>query len=167
MTTVQTGLCAFVAERLVARNPLSRTLFAREADRLAKACEEMAERFLRGGRLLAFGRGAAATDAQHVSVEFVHPVIVGKRALPALDLSPAFNRWLPAIVRDADIVIGFSDPAGDEAVDAALAQARALHAYTFALPGPNGDFALNAPSHDPFISQELIEVLYHTLWETV
>src|SRR5436309_5961322 len=46
----------------------------------------MAERFLRGGRLLAFGRGHYATDAQHVSVEFVHPVIVGKRALPARPL---------------------------------------------------------------------------------
>src|SRR5215467_14566706 len=157
----------FVAESLLARNPVSRAFFDREADRLAVTCEEMSRRFLRGGRLLAFGRGAASTDAQHVSVEFVHPVIVGKRALPALDLSPAFSRWLPAIVRDADIVIGFSDPAGDETVEAALVQAEALNAYTFALPGPNGDFALDAPSHDPFISQELIEVLYHTLWETV
>ena len=51
----------------------------------------MSERFLRGGRLLAFGRGPYATDAQHVSVEFVHPVIVGKRALPALDLSIAVS----------------------------------------------------------------------------
>src|SRR5262249_56492777 len=142
-----------------------RAMWECEAECIERACEEMGSRFQRGGRLLAFGRGAAATDAQHVSVEFVHPVIVGKRALPALDLSPAFSRWLPAIVRDADIVMGFSDPAGDEAVDAALAQARALRAYTFALPGPDGDFALNAPSHEPFISQELIEVLYHTLWE--
>ena len=63
------------------------TLFAREAGRLARACREMSDRFLRGGRLLAFGRGPYATDAQHVSVEFVHPVIVGKRALPALDLA--------------------------------------------------------------------------------
>jgi D-sedoheptulose 7-phosphate isomerase len=167
MAGLSTEVRTFISERLMERNPLSRALFDREAERLAHACAEMASRFQRGGRLLAFGRGAAATDAQHVSVEFVHPVIVGKRALPAIDLSPAFSRWLPAIVRDADIVIGFSDPAGDEAVDAALAQARALHAYTFALPGPNGDFALNAPSQDPFVSQELIEVLYHTLWETV
>ena len=57
----------------------------------------MAERFLRGGRLLAFGRGPYATDAQHVSVEFVHPVIVGKRALPALDLSIEFRPWLECI----------------------------------------------------------------------
>ena len=73
----------------------------------------MSERFLRGGRLLAFGRGPYATDAQHVSVEFVHPVIVGKRALPALDLSMAFQPWLDAIVRPEDMVMGFGPPEGD------------------------------------------------------
>ena len=57
--------------------------FAQEAGRIAEACWAMARRFHSGGRLLAFGNGAGATDAQHVSVEFVHPVIVGKRALPA------------------------------------------------------------------------------------
>src|SRR5262244_3417933 len=138
MAGLSTEVRTFIADRLVDRNAFSRVLFDREAERLASACEEMAARFQRGGRLLAFGRGAAATDAQHVSVEFVHPVIVGKRALPALDLSPAFSRWLPAIVRDADIVMGFSEPAGDEAVEAALAQAHALRACTFALPGPRG-----------------------------
>jgi hydrogenase maturation protein HypF len=46
-----------------------------------------AERFARGGRLIALGRSPAArSDARHVAVEFVHPVIVGKRALPALAL---------------------------------------------------------------------------------
>ena len=48
----------------------------------------MAERFARGGRLIAFGRSPAArSDARHVAVEFVHPVIVGKRALPAIGLA--------------------------------------------------------------------------------
>jgi len=167
MAGLTTGLRTFVAERLLERNPLSQKLFGREAERLARACADMASRFQDGGRLLAFGRGAAATDAQHVAVEFVHPVIVGKRALPALDLSASFHRWVPAIARDADIVMGFSDPAGDEMVSAALASARTLGACTFALPGPLGDFALDPPSADPFVSQELIEVLYHTLWETV
>src|SRR5215475_7468664 len=89
-----------VAGSLVDRNAASRALFAREADHLAAACDEMARRFLAGGRLIAFGRGASATDAQHVSVEFVHPVIVGKRALPALDLSLAFDCWTPSILRE-------------------------------------------------------------------
>ncbi len=64
----------------------------------------------KGGRLLAFGRGPYATDAQHVSVEFVHPIIVGKRALPALDLSLLFRPWLDAILQPEDIVMGFGPP---------------------------------------------------------
>ncbi|HEY7171083.1 MAG TPA: SIS domain-containing protein [Vicinamibacterales bacterium] len=166
MTVTGTDLSAFVAERLVARNPLSRGLFDREADRLAGACEEMAGRFQRGGRLLAFGRGAAATDAQHVSVEFVHPVIVGKRALPALDLSAAFAQSLPVMTTEADIVMGFAPPAGDPDVDAALAAAGRRGAQTFGLCAP-ARFQIETPTRDPFVSQELIEVLYHTLWETV
>jgi D-sedoheptulose 7-phosphate isomerase len=169
MAIAGTDVRTFVADRLLARNAFSRALFEREADRLARACEEMAQRFLRGGRLLAFGRGAAATDAQHVSVEFVHPVIVGKRALPALDLSPAFERWLPALVRDVDIVMAFGEsPVDDDgSMAAALARAEAVGAYTFALPGRHARFAIDAPAPDPFASQELIEILYHTLWETV
>src|SRR5208282_6301781 len=66
-------LASLVEERLLQRNQLCEDFFAREAGRLAAACREMSERFLRGGRLLAFGRGPYATDAQHVSVEFVHP----------------------------------------------------------------------------------------------
>jgi D-sedoheptulose 7-phosphate isomerase len=167
MPVAALDLRGFVAERLAARNPISRALFDREADRLARACEEMASRFLRGGRLLAFGRGASATDAQHVSVEFVHPVIVGKRALPALDISAAFHHWLPAIARDVDIAMGFCGPEGDAAVDAALAKAASVGAQTFALPGPHGDFAIEPPSANAFVSQEIVEILYHTLWETV
>ena len=76
----------------------------------------MSDRFLAGGRLLAFGRGPYATDAQHVSVEFVHPIIVGKRALPALDLSLLFRPWLEAILQPEDIVMGFGPPEGDPEV---------------------------------------------------
>ena len=62
--------------------------FFTEAERLARLCHLMAERFARGGRLIAFGRSPAArSDARHVAVEFVHPVIVGKRALPAIGLA--------------------------------------------------------------------------------
>jgi D-sedoheptulose 7-phosphate isomerase len=127
----------------------------------------MSERFLRGGRLLAFGRGSYSTDAQHVSVEFVHPVIVGKRALPALDLSALMRPWLEVILRPEDIVMGFGPPEGDTEVWAALESAHARGAMTFALPGPSGSYALKPATQDPFIHQELIEIFYHTLWETV
>ncbi len=106
----------------------------------------MSERFLRGGRLLAFGRGPYATDAQHVSVEFVHPVIVGKRALPALDLSMAFGAWVEALVRPDDMVMGFGPPEGDEEVGLALDRAAERGAMTFALPGTEGSYAVRRPA---------------------
>ena len=156
-----------IEQRLLARNQMLKSFFAVEARRLAEACREMSERFLRGGRLLAFGRGPYATDAQHVSVEFVHPVIVGKRALPALDLSPAFGPWLKTLVQADDIVMGFGPPEGDSEIWDALDTAKQRHAMTFALPGAEGSYFTTAATNDPFIHQELIEILYHTLWETV
>jgi D-sedoheptulose 7-phosphate isomerase len=171
-------------ERLLARNAVSAAFFPGESERLAAASQEMAGRFLRGGRLLAFGRGPCATDAEHVSVEFVHPVIVGKRALPALDLSRCFRERLEAILRPDDVVMGFGPPAGDPQVAAALAWAAARGAQTFALGAtPAADVAplgaarvvgaqgsaYSSPvaSADPYIHQEMVEILYHTLWETV
>jgi D-sedoheptulose 7-phosphate isomerase len=163
----QCALAERIQEKLLARNQLFEPFFAREAYRLATACREMSDRFLRGGRLLAFGRGPHATDAQHVSVEFVHPVIVGKRALPALDISMLFGPWLEAILTPDDIVMGFAQPEGDADITAALDFARGRGAMTFALPGEQGSYAVRAHASDPFMHQELIEVLYHTLWETV
>jgi D-sedoheptulose 7-phosphate isomerase len=156
-----------IEQRLLARNQIFDSFFALEARRLAEACSEMSERFLRGGRLLAFGRGPYATDAQHVSVEFVHPVVVGKRALPALDLSLAFEPWLKTLVRADDMVMGFGPPEGDPEVWGALETSRERGAMTFALPGVEGSYFAAAATGDPFIHQELLEVLYHTLWETV
>jgi D-sedoheptulose 7-phosphate isomerase len=160
-------LVSQIEERLLERNQLFERFFSREAPRLAEACREMSQRFLRGGRLLAFGRGPYATDAQHVSVEFVHPVIVGKRALPALDLSVLFRPWLEAILRPEDMVMGFGPPEGDPEVWATLQEAQRHDAMTFALPGVEGSYAVDAATQDPFMHQEMIEILYHTLWETV
>jgi len=160
-------LATQIERRLLARNLVCEAFFAKESRRLAEACREMSERFLGGGRLLAFGRGPYATDAQHVSVEFVHPVIVGKRALPALDLSLQFRPWLEALVKADDIVMGFGPPEGDMEVWAALDAARQRRAMTFALPGVEGSYFTNAATSDPFVHQEIVEVLYHTLWETV
>jgi D-sedoheptulose 7-phosphate isomerase len=156
-----------IEQRLLLRNQVIDSFFSREARRLAEACREMSERFLRGGRLLAFGRGPWATDAQHVSVEFVHPVIVGKRALPALDLSCAFEPWLKALVQADDMVMGFGPPEGDPQVWTALDCARQRGAMTFALPGEEGSYFASPATQHPFIHQELVEILYHTLWETV
>jgi D-sedoheptulose 7-phosphate isomerase len=162
-----TTLTQRIQQALTDRNRVFQAFFEAEAVRLAVACRDMALRFRAGGRLLAFGQGPCSTDAQHVSVEFVHPVIVGKRALPALDLSSAFRPWLEAIVQPDDIVMGFGPPEGDLEVEHALAFAGERQAMTFALPGRTGSYAFRAPDMHPFPHQEMIEILYHTLWETV
>src|SRR5215210_3436972 len=152
---------------LLRRNGIFESFFEAEAPRLAEACHEMSRRFLAGGRLLAFGNGSAATDAQHVSVEFVHPVIVGKRALPALDVGPDFEDRLPVILHPEDMVMGFAFPEADESVERMVRAARERGALTFSLTGEVGENSFAPPDLDPFVVQEVFEVLYHVLWETV
>ncbi|HKH11061.1 MAG TPA: hypothetical protein VKA73_07945 [Rubrobacter sp.] len=135
-------LAARSREGLLGRNAVFETFFEAEARRLAEECREMSGRFLAGGRLLAFGNGSAATDAEHVSVEFVHPVIVGKRALPALDLGPDFERRLPVVLRPEDMVMGFAFPEADETVERTIRMARKRGALTFSLTGGAGEYLL-------------------------
>ncbi|MDF2703426.1 MAG: phosphoheptose isomerase [Rubrobacteraceae bacterium] len=166
--TVDTNVLATRGrEELLQRNKVFEDFFEAEAPRLAEACHEMSRRFLAGGRLLAFGNGPATTDAQHVSVEFVHPVIVGKRALPALDLGQDFEARLPVVLHPQDMVMGFAIPERDEAVERALGVAKERGALTFALAGESADYPFDLPDRDPFVCQEVFEVLYHMLWETV
>src|SRR5205085_7180166 len=141
--TAASQLPAMAAQKLLERNQVYESFFATQSEGLALACRSMAQRFLEGGRLLALGRGVYATDAQHVSVEFVHPVIVGKRALPALDVSNMGGAALAAVVRPEDIVMGFGAPGGDPEIARALESARRAGAMTFALPGRHADYSVD------------------------
>jgi D-sedoheptulose 7-phosphate isomerase len=133
--------------------------FDTEGERIARLCHRMAERFARGGRLLAVARSPRGwSDARHVAVEFVHPVIVGKRALPALALAPGN---LDALAEPDDVVIAF-----DPQQDLAVATARGCLTIAFC-PATDADWVFVPPVTDPFVAQELVETLYHFLWEHV
>ena len=87
-----------VAERLLAAQPrLARVLRARGAAAGAGLPARWRIASCAAAGCSPSAAGAYATDAQHVAVEFVHPVIVGKRALPALDLSTAVRPSLAAL----------------------------------------------------------------------
>ena len=158
-----------VAALLAERTGSNRRFFDGEAERLSSLCHALAERFARGGRLLAVGVGPCAhSDACHVAVEFAHPVIVGKRALPALAIGPdAVDpvRRVRLLARPDDIVVAFS--AGEPAVEAAVMAARDRGCLTVGLPLAAAEWSFDPPSTDPFVRQELLETLYHVLWETV
>ena len=135
--------------------------FAAEAARLARLCHRMAERFARGGRLVAVGHSAAArSDAHHIAVEFVHPVIVGKRALPALAVNGPHEVAL--LVEPEDIVVAFEPAASD-----ALSVAAAGGALTIGFGGAAAEWSFDPADSDAFVAQEIAETSYHLLWELV
>lgn len=188
------SLLRLVEARFQQSMTVPEVFFAQEAGRIAEACWAMARRFHQGGRLLAFGNGAGATDAQHVSVEFVHPVIVGKRALPALALTNdsatlsglmaggdpemPFARQIHILGRSQDMAMGFSEDGNSANVVAGLTQAKHMGMLTLGLTGSEGgslarlsqqelDYCFIVPSNDPLVIQETHETLYHVLWELV
>jgi D-sedoheptulose 7-phosphate isomerase len=165
------------------------TALADDAEQVARACHGMAQRFARGGKLIVFGSGAAATDAQHLAVEFVHPVIVGKRAFPAISLTgdvatltgvadrdgvgEMFARQLRLLADPVDIAIGLSTSDECVLVRRALATARELGLLTLALTGGQpartdfADHVFVARSADPRVVKEVHVTTYHVLWELV
>jgi D-sedoheptulose 7-phosphate isomerase len=191
VTVVSTSTQTVVAEAFDRRTAPVEAL-AQDAAALALACRDMAAHFSRGGRLLVFGNGAGSTDAQHIAVEFVHPVIVGKRALPALSLvsdaatlmGVAARRGLDGVYahqvevlgRPDDIALGLSGDGRCANVRAGLRAARQAGLLTIALLGGDGgdvlargeaDHCLVVASQDPLVVKEGHVSIYHLLWELV
>ena len=158
------------------RTQANQAFFDAQAEPIARCCHRMAERFARGGRLVAFGATPVArSDARHVAVEFVHPVIVGKRALPAIGLASEGGDLVlqaRAVCEPDDIAIAFGcEEGGPERKSArdALIHARDAGCLTIAFGAESGaewEFP-PPPDLDAFVRQELIETLYHLLWELV
>ena len=190
MTT--SSVSATDAAALFARRTEPLRDLADHAGDVARTCHAMARRFHRGGKLVVFGNGGDSTDAQHVAVEFVHPVIVGKRALPALSLTAdvatltgianrdglaeTFAHQLRLLGEEADIALGLSTDGNCVNVLRGLEQARAMGMLTVALVGGDGgaiaaagitDHLLVARATDPRVVKELQVTAYHVLWELV
>jgi len=163
-------LGAYVEDHRQRRLAVGTALFERDAERIARLCHRMAERFARGGRLFALGADPAArSDARHVAVEFVHPVIVGKRALPALAFTAEggpVDAQLELFVEAEDMVIAFGAER-DSSTQRALGLARERGALTISCAGGEADWEFRLPGEDASIDQELAETLYHMLWELV
>jgi D-sedoheptulose 7-phosphate isomerase len=180
-----------VSEAFTRRDAAGRRL-AEDSERIAQACRDMATRFHRGGKLIVFGNGGAGTDASHVAVEFMHPVIVGKRALPAMALSndaatvtgvgtregfaEVFAHQVRRWADPADMALGISPDGWCANVLRGLEAARRLGLFTMALVGGDGgaiarstaaEQVLIAGSSDPAIVKEIHVTTYHVLWELV
>ena len=163
-----------------------------QAEAIARSCHNMAQRFQQGGKLIAFGNGGSSTDAQHIAVEFVHPVMVGKRALPALSLTNdiatltglanrqgwrnVFAHQLRYLAQPQDIAIGLSQDQRCQNVLRGLRVAQQMGLLTIALTGGSStammahttvDHSIVVPAEEPQIVKEIQVTIYHILWELV
>jgi D-sedoheptulose 7-phosphate isomerase len=164
--------------------------FTESADRIVECASAMARAFDAGGRLLTMGNGGSACDAQHVAVEFMHPVLAKRRALPALalgtdtallsavgndaDFSLAFVEQLQLLGRKGDIALGLSTSGQSANVNRALQAARERQMLTVGFSGRDGgrmpewcDFCFVVPSFSIHRIQEAHGALLHILWDLI
>jgi D-sedoheptulose 7-phosphate isomerase len=168
---------------------LRRVIAGRDAARLTACAEQMAARFAAGGRLLAFGNGGSATDAQQLATLFLDPG-PGERALPAFCLANdvavvtalgndigvgvVFARQIAALGQPHDIAIGLSTSGNSENLIRALGEAARRGLLTIGIAGYDGgkmaeldslDYLFVAPSSSVHRIQEAQTTVYHALWE--
>jgi len=168
---------------------LRRVIAGQDSGRLAAAAAEAAARFAAGGRLLAFGNGGSATDAQQLATLFLNPGS-GARPLPAFALANdtsvvtalcndigvevLFARQLAAIGTSSDIAVGLSTSGNSENLVRAFEEAGRRGMLTIGLAGYAGgkmaeldsiDYLFVAPSASVHRIQEAQTTVYHVLWE--
>lgn len=138
---------------------------------LARASLAMARRFAAGGTLWC-ASPSWSFHAHHIAVEFVHPVIMGKRALPAVVVPSGTDlvASLRATVRPGDMVVAVAG-ADDHDVVQAMRRGPAWGVETVWLgAGPRpadgaADHVLWLDTDDPLVASEQFVRVYHLLWE--
>jgi D-sedoheptulose 7-phosphate isomerase len=169
---------------------LSVRFFESHAAELQRCAQELAGRFERGARLFVAGNGGSGCDAQHVAVEFAHPIVEKRRALPAhalgenvalmsaigndSDFSRVFVEQIELFSRPADVLLAISTSGASSNVNRALRRARELQLLTIGFAGRDGgsmpelcDFAFVVPAWSVHRVQEVHTVLLHLLWDEV
>jgi len=169
--------------------------FEENTEQILELSHRLARSFHRGGKLLVCGNGGSATDAQHIAVEFMHPITVGRKALPAICLTndmamvtavandvgfgDIFTRQIIALGREGDCIIGLSTSGNSENLMRAFQTARKMKFTTIGFAGGDGgkmaeshaagelDFCLTVPTTSIHRIQESHVALYHILWDMV
>ena len=168
---------------------LRRLVSTRDSARLMSCAREAAARFADGARLLAFGNGGSATDAQQLATLFLNPG-GDARPLPALGLASdtsvvtalcndigvevVFARQIAAFGRRTDIAVGLSTSGNSENLLRAFDEASRRGLLTVGIAGYDGgkmaeldsiDYLFVAPSSSVHRIQEAQTTIYHVLWE--
>lgn len=123
-------------------------------DTVLKCAEVMKQSLADGGKILFFGNGGSAADAQHLAAEFVNRFSVDREAYAAIalttdtsiltsiandsDYQSIFSRQVEALGREGDIAFGISTSGNSANVLKALTAAKERGIYTISLTGKDG-----------------------------
>lgn len=165
---------------------------ARSSELLARCARDAAARFAAGGRLLTFGNGGSATDAQQIATLFLYPAGSDALPLPAISLASdtatitslsndigvdvVFARQIGAFGRPGDIALGLSTSGNSENLLRAFDEASRRGLMTVGIAGYDGgrmaeldtiDYLFVAPSVSIHRIQEAQTTVYHVLWELI
>jgi len=179
-------ISAIVADSLETK----RRFFEVHADEVQRAAEMIAAAFTAGGRLLLFGNGGSAADAQHIAGELVNRFLLKRRALPAVALTTdggmlsciandtgfenVFARQIEALGTKGDLCLAISTSGTSPNIVAACEQAREQGIGVIGLLGREGggvkslcDLALIVRSEDTQRIQETHNLIGHILCELI
>jgi D-sedoheptulose 7-phosphate isomerase len=159
-------------------------------DLVAQVAMQIVKSLRADGKVLFFGNGGSAADAQHLAAEFTGRYLRERRALPALALHAntsaltaigndygfdfVFARQLEALGKEGDVAVGISTSGNSSNVVRAMEVAKSKSIYTVALVGASGgamkelaDCALCMPSNETPRIQECHILTGHLICEIV
>ncbi|HEY9785731.1 MAG TPA: SIS domain-containing protein [Candidatus Obscuribacterales bacterium] len=151
---------------------------------------EMAARFADQGKLFVMGNGGSACDAEHVAVEFMHPIYEKRIPLPAyalsgntalvtavandVDFSRVYATQLERLAGERDICLVLTTSGMSANLVEAVRQAKRMGMMTVAFSGKDGgrlndlvDYNLVVPSYSIHRIQEAHVLLLHVVWDVV
>ena|SRR5437867_2290876 len=180
-----------IIERLVAESIRVKTeFFEHHASRVAEAAQAIGQALIEGHKVLLFGNGGSAADAQHIAAEFVGRFMPDRMPLPAISLATdtsvltalgndygyqtVFARQIEALGKAGDVAIGISTSGASPNVLAAFDAARERDLLTIGFTGESGgkmndrvEILFRVPSRITPRIQETHLTLGHVLCELV
>ncbi|MDY6855321.1 MAG: D-sedoheptulose 7-phosphate isomerase [Thermodesulfobacteriota bacterium] len=168
-----------------------KVVFAKKnIDQIIRTVETVADAIHQGNKVILFGNGGSAADAQHIAAEFINRFIIDRPPLPAIalttdtsvitsisndsDFSCVFSKQIKALGKEGDVAFGLSTSGDSENVIKALYTGKKLGIKTVGITGKDGgriasivDISLNVASSNTARVQEVHIAIGHIICEMV
>ena len=187
---VSTGVGEAVMRKAQESANTSLAFFGANMDVIERLAAAMAARFEKGGRLFVMGNGGSSCDAEHVAVEFMHPILEKRSPLPCqslstgsallsaisndADFSRVYGAQLVNLARPEDMALAISTSGKSANLIHALQEAKRIGLMTIAFAGKDGGrlkdaahWCLVVPSYSIHRIQETHVILLHILWDII